>query len=195
MDKLDLLVVVDPYPSATAAMAAMPGRPEDQNPNRAVYLLPACTQFETSGSVTASNRSLQWREKVIEPLWESRSDHMIMQQFADRLGFGKELSKNYKMQKVKGMDEPMPEDILREINKLLLGHRLHRPEPRAAAGAHAQHGAPSTSSTLKRQGRRQGQGQRLRHRAATTSACPGPATARPNSSTRARRTSTTPRST
>jgi formate dehydrogenase major subunit len=28
MDKLDLLVVVDPYPSATAAMAAMPGKPK-----------------------------------------------------------------------------------------------------------------------------------------------------------------------
>ena len=117
MDKLDLLVVIDPYPSATAAMAAMPGKPEDLNPNRAVYLLPAATQFETSGSATASNRSIQWREKVIEPLWESRSDHMIMQQFADKLGFGKELSKNYKMQKVNGMDEPVPEDILREINK------------------------------------------------------------------------------
>jgi formate dehydrogenase major subunit len=117
MDKLDLLVVVDPYPSATAAMAAMPGKAEDLNANRAVYLLPAATQFETSGSVTASNRSLQWREKVIEPLWESRSDHMIMQQFADKLGYGKELSKNYKMQKVTGMDEPVPEDILREINK------------------------------------------------------------------------------
>ena len=117
MDKLDLLVVVDPYPSATAAMAAMPGKAEDVNATRAVYLLPAATQFETSGSVTASNRSLQWREKVIEPLWESRSDHMIMQQFANKLGFGKELSINYKMQKVGGMDEPVPEDILREINK------------------------------------------------------------------------------
>jgi len=117
MDKLDLLVVVDPYPSATAAMAAMPGKAEDLNASRAVYLLPAATQFETSGSVTASNRSLQWREKVIEPLWESRSDHMIMQQFANKLGFGKELSVNYKMQKVAGMDEPVPEDILREINK------------------------------------------------------------------------------
>lgn len=130
MDKLDLLVVVDPYPSATASMAAMPGKPEDLNPNRAVYLLPAATQFETSGSVTASNRSLQWREKVIEPLWESRSDHMIMHQFAEKLGFAAELSKNYKMQKVKGMDEPVPEDILREINKSVwtIGYTGQSPE-------------------------------------------------------------------
>jgi formate dehydrogenase major subunit len=130
MDKLDLLVVVDPYPSATAAMAAMPGKAEDLNPNRAVYLLPAATQFETSGSCTASNRSLQWREKVIEPLWESRSDHMIMQQFADKLGFGKELSKNYKMQTVKGMQEPVVEDILREINKCVwtIGYTGQSPE-------------------------------------------------------------------
>jgi formate dehydrogenase major subunit len=130
MDKLDLLVVIDPYPSATAAMAAMPGKPEDLNPNSAVYLLPAATQFETSGSVTASNRSLQWREKVIEPLWESRSDQMIMYQLADKLGFGKELVKNYKMQKVKGMDEPIPDDILREINRSVwtIGYTGQSPE-------------------------------------------------------------------
>jgi formate dehydrogenase major subunit len=130
MDKLDLLVVVDPYPSATAAMAAMPGDAKDLNPNRAVYLLPAATQFETSGSVTASNRSVQWREKVIEPLWESRSDHMLMYQFAEKLGFAKELVKNFKMQKVKGMDEPVPEDILREINKTCwsIGYTGQSPE-------------------------------------------------------------------
>ncbi len=151
MDKLDLLVVVDPYPSATAAMAAMPGRAEDLNPNRAVYLLPACTQFETSGSVTASNRSLQWREKVIEPLWESRSDHMIMQQFADQLGFGKELSKNYKMQKVKGMDEPVPDDILREINKCCwtIGYTGQSPE---RLQAHMRNMAAFDVRTLKAKG-------------------------------------------
>ena len=130
LDKLDLLVVVDPFPSATAAMAAMPGQAGDLNPNRAVYLLPATTQFETSGSCTASNRSIQWREKVIEPLWESRSDHMIMYQLAEKLGFAKELVKNYKMQKVKGMDEPVPEDILREINKCVwtIGYTGQSPE-------------------------------------------------------------------
>jgi formate dehydrogenase major subunit len=131
MDKLDLMVVVDPFPSATAALAAMPGRPEDQNPNRAVYLLPATTQFETSGSCTASNRSIQWREQVIEPLWESRTDHMIMYQLAQKLGFDKELVKNYKMVKGKGgMDEPEPESILREINASVwtIGYTGQSPE-------------------------------------------------------------------
>nr|MBP8134430.1 molybdopterin-dependent oxidoreductase [Zoogloea sp.] len=71
MKALELLVVVDPYPSATAAMAASVRK-------EGVYLLPAATQFETSGSCTASNRSLQWREKIIEPLFESKPDHTIM---------------------------------------------------------------------------------------------------------------------
>src|SRR3954452_12691383 len=151
MAKLDLLVVVDPYPSATAAMAAMPGRPEDLNPNRAVYLLPAATQFETSGSVTASNRSLQWREKVIEPLWESRSDHMLMYQLAEKLGFGKELVKNYKMQKVNGMDEPVPDDILREINKSnwTIGYTGQSPE---RLKAHMRNMAAFDVKTLKAKG-------------------------------------------
>jgi formate dehydrogenase major subunit len=37
------------------------GGPADRKDG--VYLLPASTQFETYGSVTASNRSIQWRER------------------------------------------------------------------------------------------------------------------------------------
>ncbi len=111
MKKLDLLVVIDPYPSATAAMAAMVRQD-------GVYLLPAATQLETSGSVTASNRSLQWREKVIDPMFESRTDHMIMYQLAQKFGFGKEFVAKIKLVKGKGgMDEPDMEDALREINR------------------------------------------------------------------------------
>ena len=131
MDKLDLLVVIDPHPSATAAMAAMPSKADELNPNRATYLLPACTQFETSGSVTASNRSIQWREKVIEPLWESRTDHMIMYQLAQKLGFDKELTKSHKLVAGKGgMMEPEPESLLREINRSVwtIGYTGQSPE-------------------------------------------------------------------
>ena len=135
MNKLDLLVVVDPYPSATAAMAAMPAaKGEEVNKNRAVYLLPACTQFETTGSVTASNRSIQWREKVIDPLFESVPDHVLMQEFANRLGFGKELSVNFKVSDAKyagkNWQEPEIESILREINRAVwtIGYTGQTPE-------------------------------------------------------------------
>ncbi|MBX3672307.1 MAG: molybdopterin-dependent oxidoreductase [Burkholderiales bacterium] len=109
MEKIDLMVIVDPYPSASAVM---PDRKEG------VYLLPAATQFETSGSATASNRSLQWREKVVEPLFESKPDHTIMYAFARKFGFEKEFCANIKVVKDKtGWDEPVIEDVLREINR------------------------------------------------------------------------------
>ena len=112
MKKLDLLVVIDPYPSATAAMAAMVRKD-------GVYLLPAATQFETSGSVTASNRSLQWREKVIEPLFEAKPDHTIMYLFAQKFGFADQLvgKKDGKQNIQVVKDEPVIEDITREFNR------------------------------------------------------------------------------
>ncbi|MCC6425153.1 MAG: molybdopterin-dependent oxidoreductase, partial [Phycisphaerales bacterium] len=133
MQALDLLVVIDPYPSATAAMAAMPLNDQgkkvladakrESNKDREVYLLPAATQFETEGSLTASNRSLQWREKVIEPLFESRSDQAIMYHLAQKLGFGdqflgkKDGKQQLRLVKVKGYEEPSMEDTLvHEIN-------------------------------------------------------------------------------
>ncbi|HEY5636306.1 MAG TPA: formate dehydrogenase subunit alpha [Burkholderiales bacterium] len=115
MKKLELMVVLDPYPSATAAMMAMARK-------EGCYLLPAATQFECAGSVTASNRSIQWREKVIDPLFDSRTDHMIMYQLAAKLGFGDQLigkrdgKQNIKLVKGKGGDEPSIEDITREFN-------------------------------------------------------------------------------
>jgi formate dehydrogenase major subunit len=116
MKKLDLMVVIDPYPSATAAMFAMVRKD-------GAYLLPAATQLEGPGSVTASNRSLQWREKVIDPLFDSRTDQMIMYQLAQKLGFADQLlgkrdgKQNIRLVKAKGgMEEPDIEDITREFN-------------------------------------------------------------------------------
>jgi len=125
MKMLDMMVVIDPYPSATAAMAAMPVEGVQEKAGRGVYLLPAATQFETEGSCTASNRSLQWREKVIDPLFESRSDQAIMLAFARKLGFENEFlgkkdgKQNLRVAKAKGgYDEPSMEDALaNEINR------------------------------------------------------------------------------
>jgi formate dehydrogenase major subunit len=116
MKKLDLMVVLDPYPSASASMFAKVRK-------EGAYLLPIATQFETEGSATCSNRSLQWREKVIDPLFESRTDHMVMYQLAQKLGFGdqflgkKDGKQLLRLVKGKGGEEPSMEDVLRnEIN-------------------------------------------------------------------------------
>jgi len=77
------------------------------------WLLPAATQYETYGSVTASNRSLQWRDKVINPLFESKPDHEILYLLAKKVGIEKEMFKNIKVTN----NEPSIEDTLREINR------------------------------------------------------------------------------
>jgi formate dehydrogenase major subunit len=100
--KLRLLVIADPHPTT---FAAIPQRRDG------TYLLPASTQFETSGSRVCSNRSVQWGEKVVDPIFESKDDYEIMYRLARKLGFAQDL---FKLIKVEG-ERPVPEDITREI--------------------------------------------------------------------------------
>ncbi len=117
MKKLDMMVIVDPYPTVAAVM---------NDRTDGVYLLPACTQFETYGSVTASNRSIQWRSKVIEPHFESKPDHEIMYLLAKKVGIADQVFKNIQ---VNG-DEPLIEDIVREYNRGMwtIGYTGQSPE-------------------------------------------------------------------
>jgi formate dehydrogenase major subunit len=107
LTKLDLLVVADPHPTTWAALAVQAGRKE------AMYLLPACTQFEASGSRVASNRSLQWGEQIVKPIFESKDDLEIMYLVAKKLGFADPMFKNIKVEN----NLPLAEDILREMNR------------------------------------------------------------------------------
>ena len=116
MKKLDLMVVLDPYPSASAAMFAKVRKD-------GAYLLPIATQFECDGSATCSNRSIQWREKVIDPLFESRTDHMVMYQLAGQARLRRPVPRQEGRQaepaprQGQGGEEPSMEDVLRnEIN-------------------------------------------------------------------------------
>ena len=104
MEKLDLLVVCDPYPTAWSVLS------ERRN---GTYLLPACTSFEMDGSRTASNRSLQWGEQIVKPIFEAKNDYDVMYMLAKKLGFADKMFKNIKVEN----GAVSAEDILREINR------------------------------------------------------------------------------
>ncbi|WP_274423845.1 formate dehydrogenase subunit alpha [Chelativorans sp. YIM 93263] len=105
--KLDLLVVADPHPTTWASLAVQAGRTEN------TYLLPVCTQFETSGSRVASNRSIQWGEQIVAPSFEQKDDYQVIYRLAQKLGLAEPMFKNIA---VEG-DRPVPEDVLREMNR------------------------------------------------------------------------------
>jgi formate dehydrogenase major subunit len=104
MDKIELMVVADPHPTTWAVLS------ERKN---GTYLLPTASQFESRGSRTASNRSLQWYERVVAPIFESKDDYEIMYLLAKKLGFADSMFKNIKVEN----NQPVAEDILREINR------------------------------------------------------------------------------
>jgi formate dehydrogenase major subunit len=104
IEKLELLVVCDPYPTAWSVLS---GR------KNGTYLLPTCTSFEMDGSRTASNRSLQWGEQIVKPVFESKNDYDIMYMLAKKLGFAEQMFKNIKVEN----GAVSAEDLLREINR------------------------------------------------------------------------------
>ena len=103
LDAVDLLCVIDPHPTQVAIMTS-----KQDN----VYLLPAGTTAECEGSVTNSNRSVQWRDQVFDPLFEAKTDYEITYLFAEALGFADEMFKHIAVVD----NKPLPESILAEIN-------------------------------------------------------------------------------
>jgi len=106
LDKLDLVVFIDPYVNDAAVITT-----RENN----LYLLPAASQVECSGTVVNTGRSAQWRSKVIDPLYEARPDEEILFDFAKRLGFYDEFVAGMG----KGKDFTWPEDATNEIARTL----------------------------------------------------------------------------
>ena len=106
LDKLDLVVFIDPYVNDDAVITTRTDN---------LFLLPAASQVETSGTVVNTGRSVQWRSKVVEPLYEARTDHEILFDFAKRMGFYNELVAGMG----KGNDFKWPEDATDEIARTL----------------------------------------------------------------------------
>jgi len=107
LDGLELLVLMDPFVNDAGVVT---------NKKDDVYLLPAATQFEGSGTVVATNRSGQWRSQVVEPLFESMPDHEILFELAKRIGFYDELTRT--IRDSEGKIE-WPEAATREIASIV----------------------------------------------------------------------------
>jgi len=110
-NKLELLVVVDPFPTMAAAACNTDN----------IYLLPSASQYETSGSVTSTSRQTQWRHKVVDPVHNSKDDYQIMELLVKKLGFADKFYKNIRQ---------VPEDLTRELGRgsLAIGYQGQTPE-------------------------------------------------------------------
>lgn len=108
LDKLELVVFIDPYVNDAAVIT-------DRKDN--LFLLPAASQMETSGCVAATNRAYQWRYQVIKPMFECREDHEILFDLAERLGFKDKYQKSlYEIAKKDGRSEFIwPDDATTEM--------------------------------------------------------------------------------
>ncbi len=123
IEKLDLLVVCDPYPTAWSVLS------ERKN---GTYLLPACTSFEMDGSRTASNRSLQWGEQIVKPVFESKNDYDMMYLLARKFGFADQHVQEHQGRERRGVRGRHP---ARDQSRRLVD-RLLRPVAGAAQGAY-----------------------------------------------------------
>ena len=110
LNQMELIVFIDPYVNDFAVYTDKPD---------GVFCLPAASQMETSGSLAATNRSYQWRSKVMEPFFECRPDEEILFDFANRLGFLKEYQQSlYDIAKSKGRDQFIwPDDATTEYTQ------------------------------------------------------------------------------
>lgn len=84
LGKLDWMVVSELWETETAAFWKRPGvKPADIKTE--VFLLPAASWVEREGSVTNTGRWVQWRNKAIDPVGESKPDLWIANQIMNRV--------------------------------------------------------------------------------------------------------------
>ncbi len=175
---LELLVVADPHPTTWASLAVQAGRTDN------MYLLPVCSQFEASGSRVATNRSMQWGEQIVKPIFESKNDLEILYLMATKFGFADKMFKNIKVEN----NVPVPEDVLREMNRGSWSTGYCGQSPERIKATHEKPGQVRPEFRCARP-------RTIRKLAAITTDCPGRAGVRRRSGIRERRCCTTPTST
>lgn len=125
MEELDWMVIRDLYEVETASYWKRPGIDPKQIKTE-VFFLPAASHIEKEGSFTNTQRLIQWRDKVVEPPDDARSENWFMAELYERLKKMYEkstkerdkpiqnLTWNYRREGVQ--QEPVVDDIVKEIN-------------------------------------------------------------------------------
>ncbi|WP_457743077.1 formate dehydrogenase subunit alpha [Thermococcus sp.] len=104
--KLEFLAVQDIFPTETTRLADI--------------VLPATSMLENEGSLTNTERRVQWSFKAIEPPGEAKPDWWIVSEIGKAVGFTGDGAK--------GFNYRSPEEILREINACTPQYRGITPE-------------------------------------------------------------------
>ncbi len=97
IDKLDLVVVVDIF--------------QNDSVNYADIVLPTCTNFESEyevNNIQIRRNHIMLQQKVIAPLFESKSDFQIEKELAGKLGLGQYLPKDMEEFQNKRLENPAP---------------------------------------------------------------------------------------
>jgi formate dehydrogenase major subunit len=90
LSKLDWLVVRDSFEIETAnfwkkGRLVQRGELRPDQIGTEVFLLPACLPAEKDGTVTNTGRLVQWHDKVVDPIGDSRSDLWFIVHLGNRL--------------------------------------------------------------------------------------------------------------
>ena len=131
--QLDWLVVRDLYEVESAAFwYAAPDGEDPASIKTEIFFLPAASHLEKRGSYTNTQRLVQWREKVVDPPGDARSEQWFINQLAKRLKklyAGSDLARDRAIQALtweydrdepdagsRIVDEPDVDKVVQEIN-------------------------------------------------------------------------------
>lgn len=84
LERLDWMVNVDSYETETASFWTREGA-DPQRIATECFFIPAATILEKEGTMTNTNRLLQWHDKAIEPMGESVTDGWFFYELGKRL--------------------------------------------------------------------------------------------------------------
>jgi formate dehydrogenase major subunit len=125
MEHLDWMVIRDLYDVETASYWKRPGI-DPTKIKTEVFFLPAASHIEKEGSFTNTQRLIQWRDKVIDPPDDARSENWFVAELYERLH---EMYKDSTKERDKPVQnlywpyrregekrEPVVDDIVKEIN-------------------------------------------------------------------------------